>query len=368
MPAGMAVANRGLGLIHYGKLLYDPGHTQTLQQKAYHFLKEGYGLGLESGAIELVKKWLAEVECFYGHKSLNAKVDLDSYPIGDSDAEQAYRRWCLAECLYLNPLNDIGPHTIAARDIFHLPPLVTPIDVGPGYHGLFNQLKQEFIAARSLFYEGRQADGETCYSDHDMFLYDTLDYPRYGLAVERQRQAFRMAYSILDKIAYYINEYYCVGLNQNKVFLRSVWFASSGPKKGQLLPVFADRENWPLRGLYFLSRDLYQLEVEHREVLDPMAKGLSDLRNSLEHRYLKIHDIVPPSATERVQLPSHLIDELAHSIYLDEFREKSLHLLRLARAALIYLSLSIRQEEERKQTSRTSPMAPTALALWKPGS
>ena len=47
-------------------------------------------------------------------------VDLDGRAVGTSENERAYRLWCLHDTLFLNPLNELGPHRIAARDILHL--------------------------------------------------------------------------------------------------------------------------------------------------------------------------------------------------------------------------------------------------------
>src|SRR3546814_9470374 len=73
-----------------------------------------------------------------------------------SKAERAYRRWCLERRLFVNPLNDLGAHPLAAFDDFVLPPLserfgdresaVTP----PAVIGFFNQMKQEYASARFM--------------------------------------------------------------------------------------------------------------------------------------------------------------------------------------------------------------------------
>ena len=39
----------------------------------------------------------------------------------------------------------------------------------------------------------------------------TLDSPAYSLATEKMRAAFRVAYSILDKIGFFINDYFAMG-------------------------------------------------------------------------------------------------------------------------------------------------------------
>ena len=49
---------------------------------------------------------------------------------------------------------------------------------------------------RRVLWEGIKSD-EPHFSDREVLLYNTLDYPSYGLSVEKVKMAFRMAYSIL---------------------------------------------------------------------------------------------------------------------------------------------------------------------------
>ncbi len=72
--------------------------------------------------------------------------------------------------------------------------------------GFFNQMKQEYASARWLLYEGLQED-RVHFSDHDVRLCNTLDYSCHSLTVEKTKIAFRMAYSLFDKIAFFLNGY-----------------------------------------------------------------------------------------------------------------------------------------------------------------
>jgi len=46
---------------------------------------------------------------------------------------------------------------------------------------MYNQLKQEFVSARYLYYEGITSEA-VHFSDKKVYLYDTLDAPVYSLA------------------------------------------------------------------------------------------------------------------------------------------------------------------------------------------
>jgi hypothetical protein len=71
----------------------------------------------------------------------------------------------------------------------------------------FNIMKQEYVSARWMLYEGSMSD-ETHSSGRGVLLYNTLDYQSHGLAVERIKSAFRSAYSLFDKIAQVVNHYW----------------------------------------------------------------------------------------------------------------------------------------------------------------
>jgi LA2681-like HEPN len=102
-------------------------------------------------------------------EKVDRALDLGGYELGTSEEERAYRLWCLNNTLFLNPLNDLGPLIFAARDILHLLPFVTPIDEPPALLGLFNQIKQEFVMAHRLYYDGIRSDS-VHFADRDVLL------------------------------------------------------------------------------------------------------------------------------------------------------------------------------------------------------
>ena len=57
-------------------------------------------------------------------------------------------------------------------------------------------------------------------------------------------------------------------------------------KKFELFSCFKNNENWPLRGLYFLSKDLF--DEAFLDVALPESKELAEIRNRVEHRYLTL--------------------------------------------------------------------------------
>ena len=181
------------------------------------------------------------------------------------------------------------------------------------------------------------------------------------METEKTKLAFRMAYSLFDKIAFFINDYFKVGLSENQVSFRSVWHQRGG-NPISLKAVFRNRHNWPLRGLFWLSRDLY--EPAFQEASDPDAEGLAHLRNHLEHKYCQVNEDLgikySEIATSRKDSP------LGLRIGRDILDSKGLHILKLARAALIYLSLAVHREETaRNATRKPSLVASMPLSIWE---
>lgn len=360
----MARANRGRSLMHYAHALYDPGHKAVFALAAHRDLSDALSHMVEHpelGYTRLRSTFAANAAAIEQHFDLgaiSANYRPEDHSLGRSKAEQAYRRWCLKEDLFLNPLNDLGPDPIAAHDVLTLPHFVTAVCETPVLVGFFNQLKQEFVSARWLYFEGISADGVHA-SDRGVLLYNTFDYPALGLGVEQVKVAFRMCYSLLDKIAYFLNHYMTLGIPEKRISFRHVWREK---ETGPVRPEFLSSENWPLRGLYWLSKDLF--ESDFKEVMEPDARSLHELRNHLEHKYVKVLSTMAGPSSKSVS--GAFADTLAHVVSLPDLEGKALRLLQLARSALIYLSLGMHREEARRREGAPSdmPVMPMPLDPW----
>ena len=208
-------------------------------------------------------------------------------------------------------------------------------------------------------------DAEPHFADRDVLLYNTLDYPKYSVATEQLKLAFRSLYSLFDKIAFFLNAFLSLGVPERSISFRGIWYAEQKRTKG-IRPEFGLRENWPFRGLYWLGKDLYEDRPEFREVIDPDAQRLNEVRNHLEHRYLKLHDSLWSGAVA-ADSDSGLIDDLAESLYRADFESMTKRLLALVRAAIIYLSLGVHQEERVRAAKRPSDSItpPMFLDVWE---
>ncbi len=344
---GMAVGNLGFGLAHYARVLYDEGHRLIFCKFAYKYLLEGamnkqVYTKARDGFLETAKILAKR----YGHDHLVADIDLDNFSLGRSDLEKQYRHWCISNSLFLNPLNDFVHANIVSHDNFFLSTITTGLDDPPVYHTIYNQLKQEYVSARFLLFEGITEQAPH-FSDKGNLQVDTLDYAMYSLNTEKIKITFRLCYSIFDKIAYLLNDYLKVGLHPTEVSFRKVWYEKGNRKPAELNPRLMDSQNWALRGLFWLSKDLTTYESDFSSTILPESSQLVTIRNFIEHKSFMVVDIGEGKLVH---------DGLTYQITKDDLIAKTFVLIKMARAAMMYLSFAIHIEEQKTEHQNTVPV------------
>ena len=246
----MARGNRGMGYADYAYSLHDRHDAIRFINKANSDLRTAIRSPLVyDDARDFFKERQRFVESVRKSNNASKHVFAKVKTLGRKKEEVQYRLWCLENRLFLNHLNDLGTATSAAQDNLVLPPIVMPISGGFEYEGLFNQMKQEFVSARFLYYDGIQSN-KVHFSDKGVLLYNTLDYPSYSLAVEKVKASFRVVYSLFDKFAYFLNRYFSLGIKERQVTSLAVnWEErqrSQGKEKKKVFPMRIDvlDDNW----------------------------------------------------------------------------------------------------------------------------
>jgi hypothetical protein len=351
------LANKGKGLYHYGQYLFDEYHTKLFFLYAYQLVKlalEDQDDNIEGYRTQTVQfcEWLEQQVPEKLRKNL---PDLNSYPLGDDLKLKEYRQWCLNLQLYVNPLNDLGNVRIACHDALNLPTMTFASKAPPKYLSLYNQMKQEFGTARFLLYEALTKH-DNHYSDADIVIVDTMESALHSFTIEEAKLSFRMAYSLFDKIAFFLNDYLQLNIEATKVNFRTIWYDDY--KKKTLKPSFASSMNWAMRGLFWVSKDIFMQLENNDVVIEPEGREIAAIRNHIEHKFFKL---VKDKETSR-----YLYDEtgdISYTISQKDFFRKVLKVLKLARASLIYLALAINDEESKKQQSNlpTISVVPTIV-------
>ena len=341
---GMALGLLGRAYQHYARLVSDNGHRHYLHHCAYYQLKSAIASADPNMFLEAKNSFQDSLTMYNDtHIEVFEKMDLSKkeckYSCND---ELDYRQWVLCNGLFLHPLNDL-PYTefIFATDALTLPGITVRANQNwddPVFHKMFNQLKQEFIYSRWLLYCGVHEGEDVHFADRDTYLSNTLDYSQHSIRLEQLKSAFKTAYSLFDKVAFFINVYYELGIKDGDVTYNKLW-------KNQAL---LSKDNYALDALRWIYKDF---RIKLSEATQPNAERLYKIRNFLEHRFVKISWDFVSDITE---------GDFNADISETELKDETFILLNIAREALIYLSFMVHIEEykqnENRQNTLTAPI------------
>lgn len=323
----MALANEGQLALKYSNLFYDKSLTEVFYHYTYHCLKKSliYKHYLDAhGAGNHFEVLFNELKEIYSKEFFENKLDFRGYNYGKTKKERQYKIWVAENRLFLNPLNDISKQAIVAIDYLHLPGLVYLNDKYKFefHYGLFNQIKQEYISARYLFYEGIQIRKSTHIADKDVWLIDignsVNSYSDFSI-----RTSFKILYALFDRIAFFINDYFNLGIDVGKVSFKKI-------RKNEKMKNIC-MNNFMMNAVYWLSKDFYQDgEINTK----PCSKKMDELRNYMEHRYV--------ASTIFDDKQDNNIIKYVSTFDLYKY---TIDLLKTIRELIIYLILGINIEE-----------------------
>lgn len=321
---GMALANKGLAMLHYAHLLPDKDHAFLYLVEARKNLQKALKTNLPAHARRLFQEHLHTLKQalprHVNRKYLNP-MDTNGQPEG---THSALKQWKLKNRLFLNPLNDLGCFVESADDrIFEFPFLRSP-SLQSLSQALYQSLTREFVFSVELYFESLLKNSGTSKDGNESAA---------SINLEKIKLSFRVAFSLLDKIAFFLKRYYGFSIPDKRVGFRTIWYRF-GKKYEGLHPSFRESRNRPLQGLFWLSKDLYDSRADFQNGLESDARGLHSIRNRLEHNYLMLENDISFSDNPSVPVMSE-----------SDFARRGLRMLKLIRSALNYLALAIYQEE-----------------------
>lgn len=341
----MALGNLGSSLLHYSMFLpNNKGYVRDcINYYAAHMLtdaiisKDG---NIYVEAKEFFKSRLNTLPAEY-KKGLQKDIHFSKVR-KMSKHEQIYRQWCIHNRLYISPLSDLPCEDLSfAVDEMCLPGIITSIDQGmPIIIGMYNQVKQEYISARYMYYETLKFETKPHFSDKLTGITDTLEYALFSLRVEKLKSSFKTLYGILDKVAYFLNAYFDLGIKPKAVNFTNVWKRIRKlDKNGTEYECALDTSNnFALSSLYWIQREFEKSEDRYAS---PKLRKLKEIRNFLEHKYT-IVTMFPNEALK------HADDEVALYITEQELSELTLELMKLVREAIICIALCVNVEEMKR--------------------
>ena len=138
-----------------------------------------------------------------------------------------------------------------------------------------------------------------------------------------------------------MNGYLKLDIKLHKVKFSELWH--NPPKKNTqqtLRDFFLNNPNTALRALYSINKDLFRGDVEHMSVMEPEAKELDNIRNHIEHKNIKI--VSGEGSGESAE------KGFTYTIGYNSFEKKTMKMLKLVRASIMYTSFAIQFEENRR--------------------
>lgn len=204
------------------------------------------------------------------------------------------------------------------------------------------------------YFESQNQTAKPHFSDRQTHLTETLDYAQFSLRVEKLKTSFKTVYGILDKIAYFLNSYFDLGINEKDITFSSVWRSEKGGKNGYAYKhVLNIENNFPLASLYWISQDF---DEKIGEYFNPELKRLREIRNFLEHKYT----IIAWNYKDDDPFQNH-----PAALYLDEdeLTERTLELFKIVREAILCLALCVNVEERRKREKLSDDTMITKMQL-----
>lgn len=341
---GMALGNLGIAYKHYAMMVSDNVHRDYMNHFAYNLLSKAICVNdknVHKNACECFHNAISEYTEEYIEAFLKPSLEIPQYEYKNEE-ELLYRTWALENNLFLNPLNDLPVDELCfAADVLQLPSMVVDINAKPVFHGMLNQIKQDYVFARYQLYQGMQQQYETHFADKDTYLLNTADYPQYSIRIEMIKSSFQTLYSLLDKCAYFLSHYFDLGIKERDISFHSIW------ENQKMKELNKQHKNYALWSLRWIGKDFYNKLMDSP---NPYAKRTCEIRNALEHRYTKV---VWDLFSDR---QNGEIDNLAFYISESELINETIKLLHIIREAIISMVLAVGIEEHEHNNQDAIPI------------
>ncbi len=330
---GMALGNIARCLEHYGEFEGDKNHRAVLFKKAYSYYKQAElakdVYTYKEAKQEFVKR-REQLEAHFGKETLVSSTEYTEV-VSETDQEKEYRDWCLQNHLFLNTLNDLLECNHAfASDSLHISSITTSIEQNkvPFVFEMFNQVKEEFIYARYLLFEVERRSCDIHFADKKTHLNGVLNNSSYSIRIEKLKTAYRIIYSIFDRIAFLLNAYMNLGIRERDVGFDRIWSKLEDK----------ERQNIAIGALHWINRDF---KDKFGEADTPYIMKLKNLRHALEHKFVSVH-IFPTKKEIKIG------DDSIYRVSEEQLIQYTMNLLKIVREAVIELIVAIRIEEHQR--------------------
>ncbi len=221
-----------------------------------------------------------------------------------------YEQWVNDNYLRMNRYCDVEQFSqLSLPDNVKLPYVRDTEDRKRLFSTSFEEIKNTFIDTRKIVFSTLISEGE--------------------VNTELLKMSYKNLYSILDKIAVFLQAYMKIPIEVYQADFAKIWY----DKKNNIRQEFLARlEKLSLLALYNVNLDIYGSK-KFGYVVDEQTKDLQRIRNFIEHKVVKIID--GPMRYDDYQL----------SISKNELAINTIRLAQLVRCAIIYLCNFVLHEE-----------------------
>jgi len=279
-------------------------------------------------AKESFKSKLKEIESMFKDKNiLEKKLEHPKYNESRlSKFEKFYINFCVNEKLFLNfHVHKDDCESSIVDPIFIS--LITDIDDNETFYRLaknINQIKEDYAIARLLLVQSQYRKKEFDNISKRTTLINTLDYSQFNIYIGLLKSAFKEVLDILDKIAFFINDYFRFGLSERRIYFTSIW-----ERNNEIRDEILESKNFSLYALYDI----------HRDIKTNYYQKIKDIRNAITHRKLVVYDSVLTDWDTK--------DDRVNIGY-DTFLNETINVFQLVKSAITYLINFVNIEENRK--------------------
>ncbi|WP_435980287.1 LA2681 family HEPN domain-containing protein [Psychrobacter sp. DM4] len=287
--------------------LYDHGHAEYHQYIAYKFVLLG---------IDTIEELYPEQKAAYaeGSNFINFKIwfesnyELESFKYFDDFEEvfetkkqEEYLEWCGNNRLFINDLNDVCTSEVVYQDIMTLPSISAEINISLTldeelvYHGNFDEIKNDYCYARYLTFIAQNMSNEEEHIFNKTYPHaNDISHSITNIKANHYKSAFRTLYSLFDKIAYFINRFFDLNniAKDHRISFDSLFRQLNNNKGWKPNDKLRESNNYFIHALFYILKDIKDVKgvTPTSHWLDPNTKKISEIRNSIEHRSLKIVD------------------------------------------------------------------------------
>ena len=253
------------------------------------------------------------------------------------------------------------------RDKFLVGGMISKIEDCRTLYNLFSylsEIRRDYFIARYLLVKAQyEGDIELRFLNSIYDEIDLLDYTSGNLNNDLLKICLQKSVGIFDKIAFFLNEYESLNMPHHKV-----WFSSKGKKDDIFRHIVKKYTSLAIPEL----KSLYALKSISDDLKHPYFETCKILRDSITHKYLKVHmDII--SSTEQLLYPGSckriikslqephddLVNPKNYHIIDADLMDVCLRTLRIARAAILYLSGHVQCTELSKKMSNPDKIIPS---------